>query len=209
MYKALNNSTYRRGPRTHTHPKENGPRGSLFGRAWPGYLPASCGHTDSKPTRWDSNPQPEVHGPRPWLLGHQTCPPMDRRPLEPRPPLSAVLSSFSTNNASERLLRSERFPSFLPLASRLDGASRGVCRGVSEARPRRGSVVAFGTLASHWLGHACDARPSLIGWRKRPCPPSERSLDLWRWRLRPRLQPKTRGQWRPGRVREVALLLLL
>ena len=31
---------------------------------------------------------------------------------------------------------------------------------------RRGSVVAFGTPASHWLGHVCDARPSLIGWRK-------------------------------------------
>ena len=64
MNKALNDSTYRRGPRTHTHPKETGPRGSSFGRAGPGYLPASCGHTDSKPPRWDSNPRPEVHGPR-------------------------------------------------------------------------------------------------------------------------------------------------
>ena len=34
----------------------------------------------------------------------------------------------------------------------------------------RGTVVAFGTLASHWLGCTCDARPSLIGWRKRPMP---------------------------------------
>ena len=31
-----------------------------------------------------------------------------------------------------------------------------------------------------WLGRACHTRPSLIRWRKRPCPALGRSLDLRR-----------------------------
>ena len=39
-----------------------------------------------------------------------------------------------------------------------------------------------------------------------PCPSLGRSLDLRRWRLRPCLQPKTRGPWRPVECGTVALL---
>ena len=35
-----------------------------------------------------------------------------------------------------------------------------------------------------------------------------RGLNLRRWRLRPRLQPKTRGQWRLGRVREGGVVVV-
>ena len=30
----------------------------------------------------------------------------------------------------------------------------------------RDILLSLGVLASHWLGHVCDARPSLIGQRK-------------------------------------------
>ena len=59
-----------------------------------------------------------------------------------------------------------------------------------------------------WLGRACHARPSLIRWRKRPRPALGRSLDLRRWRLHPRLQPKTRGQWRPERKRDGGVVVV-
>jgi len=84
---------------THTHtPKRNGPRGSLFGpsaqregelgeQSLAGYLPALCGHTGLQPTRWDSNPRPEIHGST--TLAARPPPPRgatakDRRP-RPRP----------------------------------------------------------------------------------------------------------------------------
>ena len=58
----------------------------------------------------------------------------------------------------------------------------------------RGCRMTRGHLPD-WLGRACHARPSLIGWRNGPCPSLGWSLDLRRRRLRPRPQPKTRGQW--------------
>ena len=64
--KTLNSSTLQTGPTdTHTHPKRNWTPWVYFGpQPCQGTCPASCGHTDSKPPRWDSNPRPEVHGPR-------------------------------------------------------------------------------------------------------------------------------------------------
>ena len=34
------------------------------------------------------------------------------------------------------------------------------------------------------------------------------SLDMRRWRLRPRPQPKTRGQWRLGRVKDGGVVVV-
>ena len=66
---------------------------------------------------------------------------------------------------------------------------------------------------SLWLGGATPevVSPPLIGWGacamltlhslaggNALCPSLERSLNPKRWRRRPRPQPKTRGQWRPG-----------
>ena len=57
-----------------------------------------------------------------------------------------------------------------------------------------------GHLPIGWGVRVMLALRSLAGGNG-PCPSLGRSLDLRRWRLRPRLQPKTRGEWRPGRVR--------
>ena len=133
MYKALNNSTYRRGPRTDTHThtqKKMDPVGLYSVEPGRGYLPASCGHTDSKPPRWDSNPQPKVRVPRTRPSHH------DRRPLEPRPPLfghhhhgEPPQRTADRLNHDHHCLPSSRFYhlslevraiSAFPLASRLD-----------------------------------------------------------------------------------------
>ena len=64
------------------------------------------------------------------------------------------------------------------------------------------------SLPIGWGASVVLALHSLAGGNG-PCPSLERSLDPKRRRLRPRPQPKTRGQWRLGQVRDGGVVVVV
>ena len=108
-----------------------------------GYLPASCGSTDS-------NPRPKVHGPRTGPSHTRHC----LRPLQPRPRPSAernrhdpCLPNSLPDNHSTLLLRREGL--VLPATRLLIG--RWVVRRLVAASRLAGARV-WCSPSAHWLG---------------------------------------------------------
>ena len=118
---------------THTHTQKKWTPSGLYSVLQPrrivqlgeqslaGYLSASCGHTDSNPPRWDSNPR--AHDPGCSTTTTTRSPAKDRRPQSQTPTMTDQSNGHddsSTLLLTTTLLSSfARSEGFLPLATRL------------------------------------------------------------------------------------------
>ena len=95
----------------------------------------------------------------------------------------------------------------------LGGVSVAVLVLLSSLSLSRDILLSLGVLASHWLGHARDARPSLIGQRKHSMPFFGAGLRSEAMEAPPTSVLGTHaheeGRWWQERRRMLLLLLLL
>ena len=158
MYKALNNSTYSRGPRTRTDthtqkkmdavglysvlpPRRRVQLGDQSLAGVPSHLVRS--HRLQTTT---VGLEPMTRSPRPWQLGHHyhEKPPQRTTDCSNHDHHCLPSSRFYHHSLEVRAISS--FATLLPIGRCVSG---GVSRRLGGPPPRRGFVVAFGTLASH------------------------------------------------------------